>query len=520
MRLALAALWAGVASAEYSRVHIERLYEDEGTIITDGAEDVGCMSSVCSAEYTSNTVHELVLGPSADPCLSGSSDLSFLAGKVVMLPSYSLESENSNTCSLTTRMERAVSAGVAGVLIWEPEANRIPAMQRPPDASSICQQRAVPICTIDEEHGSELVAYLNGQLNGGIAVDATDYSATVDFENMIPYDRNVDVDRSTSWGLTEIEVLTPYSIKWHYPATHASYNPLVSAEAEAFDIVPVEIKDTCWQPYDTNPFTRADRCADCLSNPFTPPVDIAGKLAILPTAAVSTPPAYGQFRCLAWAYEWAYHVQQFGGAGLIFPSLYGFVHYTPYALPYEVTIPTYGSRGYWTESWYREAQADVVTVKLPETVNGSGSSYWVEDDDLGALPLALLDYVVDMPTVGNTSLVVNETLYAGQAMFSPLSYPAQTAPPVIAEVNPLCHDVSGDPTEDGFSASCDACLEAIDDGDFISDPASVTGKVAFLQMNDTFCLNNWEEAVGALASAGAVAVVVGNDNEHVYTMAR
>lgn len=489
---ALLLCWRG-ALAEFSQVMVTW---------PDGEEEyIGCMPALFSDEpdlrQQASEQFDLVVAEPKDLCEApGANEW---RGKAVFMWDVSPDPESTTSCSTSVKTDYAMDAGASVMIIGESDAYKPPGY--PAIGNDYNTMHGLLACKVFRADADRLLDALGqGQASVQVTFD----------ERFVKYRTATENDRLGALGTTELNVLTPYDIKWHYPAAHAGFNPLVTADERSYEAAEAEINPDC-QPL-SNVQTR---CARCRDRPFMNDAEIAGRIVLMKSLADFS----AGYSCIQHAAEWVYHVQRYRGTAMIYPSQvdWGLTYQTRYVQAFNVTIPTYTTYRWWVNSYTTQLDRgrDVV-ISLPATVGGRGTPYTTDSEDLGALPLALLNFTVS--EIGSQSVPVRVPLYAGQAMFSPESYPAVTAPVVFVEVHPSCHDTSGDPSELGHGAECDVCLQKLAAHEFVENAASLQGAVAVMAANDSFCLNDWEDAVGEIASDGAVALVIGADNEHVYTM--
>mmetsp|Transcript_9199 Transcript_9199/g.18432 ORF Transcript_9199/g.18432 Transcript_9199/m.18432 type:complete len:966 (-) Transcript_9199:30-2927(-) len=400
-------------------------------------------------------------------------------------------------CYFDEKAMAAYNAGATGVIIIndnEEGVLPITAGQYHDDYSSY-----IPVCMVTYDDGESIL---------NVVESGTD--VYISFENVFPEDLG-DVPDTDFNLLTYLDVLTPWEVKWRYPASNCLWNPPNQTFSASIDpvtakLVKAEIVMSCPFDLDPNHYNCASR--GCHVVGVSNEAELEGNFALFLREDFD-----GDQMCHD-VQELAAAAQIAGAAGVIASSQSYWslpLFDAPKYSPFDFTIQTYIVPGSYASDWYSLMQAgEDVVVKFPPSEGEYPETYYPHVDVMGALP--------ETTVCAKESNRDKECFPAGQARFNPVSFPALSAELIIAEVHESCHDVEDLDGKDGSGLDCVTCADLLQQDEAITNKDKLAGKIALVRASQTFCINEWEDLVDNLEAHGAEGLLVGNENNYTYTM--
>mmetsp|Transcript_16695 Transcript_16695/g.31246 ORF Transcript_16695/g.31246 Transcript_16695/m.31246 type:complete len:999 (+) Transcript_16695:142-3138(+) len=408
-------------------------------------------------------------------------------------------------CYFENKAQAAVASGAEGVVIINDNLDAvIPVLAGQADQT---YTSPVPVCMVTFDDGEEIISLL----------DSDEGEVTVSFEGVFPEDLGQVPEDVNGNFLTYLDVLTPWSIKFRYPAAMCLWNPVGDVSVDPITAKVVKAKISMHCPFeDELPSHSACYSKGCHVVGVDNPEEIAGNFAL-----------FSNFQ----GDEWCHDVQELSaaaqnagavGAIVAYIDLYSIpIFDAPKYSPYDYTIPTYILPGTYANNIATvvedEDEAEDVIVRFPkyaeDAVHGIiPEKYFPVDEVLGSLPQTSVCLSSEDGADGR------ECFTAGQAIFNPLESGPLQAEMALAEIDASCHDEDMEAGKEGSGADCVSCMSLLTQDLAVTNRYSISGKIVLVKAAETFCINEWEDLIDNLVAHGALGMVVGNEFDYTYTM--
>ena len=337
---------------------------------------------------------------------------------------------------------------------------------------------------------------------------ASSTDAYISFENVFPEDLGITPSNDINY-LTYVDVLTPWDIKWRYPASNCLWNPThqtsLSMDPITAKVVKAELVMHCPFVYDDNHLYNCQQ-RGCHVTGVSNAAELQGNIALFLQ--------YDDDELCHDVQELAAAAQIAGAVAAIASSLSYWslpLFDAPKWSPFDFTIQTYVVPGRYAADWYTFiGLGEEVVLRLPPFEGELPETYFPHVSVMGSLP--------ETTVCAKESNRDKECFHAGQATFNPATSPPVEAQLIVAQVDASCHDAENLDGKDGSGLDCAACANQLQQDNAITNKNNLDGKIALVRATETFCINEWEDLIDNLEAHGVVGVLVGNVNDYTYTM--
>ena len=388
-------------------------------------------------------------------------------------------------CSSVSQVANAIEAGASGVLFTNIFEGTIP---RTVGYAFAGRPVNIPVCTITREAGE-----IFRQAGGPIEIDWSGYVGWSSISEPVPPHRE-----------TPIEILSPWELKWTYPAAMASFTP------DEVNPVSAEVILPKWNSICDRYYFSGSGCERChnLESPFeTPDSDLQGKIFLF----TSFPACFESY------VYYAYLTQKHGGVAVIMKNPQGTDRLPrsigPYTTAVQLNIGLYvmksshvGHIQYVVSGRNTVSSLVSVHVSLPRVSNGWGPNFRPHEDDQNSLPDTTLTFVSHAS--GSQALTCSGGSYpAGQATYNPDSMAEQSAALVSAVVDDSCKVQT---TPDGVrqGQDCAVCLAKVVDGTVFSNANGFIGKAIILKADDIYCAHEFIDLTKIIQDKGGQSMIL------------
>ena len=398
-------------------------------------------------------------------------------------------------CSSLTQVQNAIDGNAAGVIFTNVFTNTIP---RTVGYSYVQTPVEIPVCTITKE----TEAILRGATDV-ITIDWSKYTGWISSLEPMPPHRE-----------TPIEILSPWELKWTYPAAMASFNPDEVAPVSAEIIVPKWHKSCA-------SFYSIASCQNCynLASPFeNSDVELNGKIFLF----IEYPACFENY------HHYPYMTQQHGGVAAIMKNPNGDnlpASVGPYAVGIDLNIATYIMKSSQIEYVYYilkggkkvdQSKMPEVHVSLPRITNGWGPNFTPHEDDLESIPDTTLTFTPN--AAGSQASSCNGGSYAaGQTTYNPETMAESSVALMIGVVDSSCK-IKISQESAGEGVDCATCLNKINDGSVFANGDAFNGKVIIIKADDIYCAHEFIDVTKVVQDKGGEGLVISMRDEFTMTL--
>lgn len=398
-------------------------------------------------------------------------------------------------CSSKKQVENAISAGASGVIFTNVFSKTLP---RTLGYSFIQDTVDIPVCAVTKEIGN-----LFRETTEQITIDWSNYVGwTSELEPLPPHRE------------TPIEILSPWELKWTYPAAMASFNP------DEVDPINAELVMPKWHTSCQYFYSVAD-CQACydLKSPFETPDDILkGKIFLF----VDYPACFENYQ------HYPYLTQKHGGVAAIMRNPTGDtlpLSVGPYTLGFKLSVAVYIMKSSQVEYIHyilRGGNKGIggtvpsVHLSLPKITNGWGPNFTPHEDDLESIPDTTLSFTPKAS--GNQANSCNGGSYpAGQTTYNPSSMVESRVDLTLGVVDGSCK-LQATKENEGAGVDCATCLSKIDAGTVFINDESINGKVILIKADDIFCAHEFIDITKVVQDKGGKGLIISMKEDVTMTL--
>eukprot|EP00943_MAST-04B_sp_MAST-4B-sp1_P004781 g4781.t1 len=398
-------------------------------------------------------------------------------------------------CSSRTQVQNAMDAGASGVLFTNVFDNAIP---RTIGYDHTRNPADIPACTITKE--TEAIFRGTGE------------PITIDWSNYVGW--QVSLEPRAPHRETPVEILSPWELKWTYPAAMASFNPDEVAAVSGEVIIP-EWHTSC------KSFYTLATCQDCynLASPFETPDDVLkGKIFLF----IDYPACFENY------HHYPYITQQHGGVATIMKNPNGDrlpASIGPYSVGIDLKVALYIMKQSQINFVYHVLEgrtkgdknnAPEVHVSLPQITNGWGPNFSPHEDDLESIPDTTLRFT-PQASGSKASSCDGGSYPAGQTTYNPDTM--AEAPIVLAAgvVDQSCNLIASGQRA-GEGVDCVTCLQKLSNGSVFTNDNDLNGMVVLIKANDIYCAHEFIDVSKAVQDVGGKGLILSMRDELTMTL--